>query len=369
MADNSFRSDQERDRIAELARLIGQAYPRGQSAPADNRFREETSSDGYEVQTRISACASATGLCGYPEQTSELDKHHDDGAYYVDDQPCVDEDEYLDQAPRVRRPKLLVAMAMFSLALAGTTTAFGYRAMISGALLPAVPPIIKTTNQPIKIEPASNEPRAKNAADEVDAVTTGSIEKLVSREEQPVRIVPPKPASRVISTIPITTRQDSLTRVRPPAAPAPAVTQAVPSQGMSGRAAAAADPTLQSAGQSGAGDVAAASNSAHLAASQIPSANADSSSAAVTPSVLGGGYAVQVTSERSETSAQAAFRALQAKYPNQLGGRQAIIHRADLGAAGTYYRALVGPLRSAEEAKRLCSGLKAAGANCIIQKN
>ena len=36
---------------------------------------------------------------------------------------------------------------------------------------------------------------------------------------------------------------------------------------------------------------------------------------------------------------------LQAKYPNQLGGRQAIIRRADLGAAGTYYRALVGPLR------------------------
>jgi hypothetical protein len=105
-----------------------------------------------------------------------------------------------------------------------------------------------------------------------------------------------------------------------------------------------------------------------LAAAPIPPANANSS-AAVTPSVLGGGYAVQVTSERSESSAQAAFRVLQAKYPNQLGGRQAIIRRAELGAAGTYYRALVGPLRSAEEAKRLCSGLKAAGADCIILKN
>ena len=184
-----------------------------------------------------------------------------------------------------------------------------------------------------------------------------------------MRIVPPKPTSRVISTIPITTRQDSLTRVGPPAAPAPAVTQAVPSQGMLGRAAAAADPTSQSAGQSSAGDVTAASNSAHLAAAQIPPANANSSSAAVTPSVLGGGYAVQVTSERSESGAQAAFRVLQAKYPIQLRGRHPIIRRADLGAAGTYYRALVGPLRSAEEAKRLCSGLKAAGADCIIQKN
>ena len=172
----------------------------------------------YEVQPEFPPAPRLQVYGDVPEQTSELDEHHDDGAYDVDGQPRVDEDEYLDQATRVRRPKLVVAMAMFSLALAGTTAAFGYRAMISGALLPAVPPIIKATNQPFKIEPASNEPHAKNAANEVDTVTTGSIEKLVSREEQPVRIVPPKPSSRVISTIPITTRQNSLTRVDPPAA-------------------------------------------------------------------------------------------------------------------------------------------------------
>src|SRR5580692_24618 len=201
----------------------------------------------YEVQPEFPPAPQLQVYGDAPEQTSELDNHHDDGAYDVDDQPCVDEDQYLDQATRVRRPKLVVAMAMFSLALAGTTAAFGYRAMISGALLPAVPPIIKATNQPIKIEPASNEPHAKNAANanQVDTVTTGSIEKLVSREEQPVTIVQPKPTSRVISTIPITTRQDSLTRVGPLAAPAPAVMQAVPSQEVSGRVAAAADPTPQ----------------------------------------------------------------------------------------------------------------------------
>jgi hypothetical protein len=84
---------------------------------------------------------------------------------------------------------------------------------------------------------------------------------------------------------------------------------------------------------------------------------------------LGGGYAVQVTSERSESRAQDAFRALQAKYPDQLRGRQAIIRRADLGAAGICYRALVGPFGSAEKAAKLCSGLKAAGGDCIIRKN
>jgi cell division septation protein DedD len=83
----------------------------------------------------------------------------------------------------------------------------------------------------------------------------------------------------------------------------------------------------------------------------------------------GGGYAVQVTSQRSEGEAQTAFRTLQAKYPNQLGGRSPIIRRADLGDKGTYYRALVGPFSSAEQAAGLCSGLKAAGGNCIVQRN
>src|SRR5262249_26316849 len=95
------------------------------------------------------------------------------------------------------------------------------------------------------------------------------------------------------------------------------------------------------AGQSAAADRTPAPNGAHLAAVPIASAEANSSRAG-TPPLLGSGYAVQVTSERSESGAQAAFRALQAKYPKQLSGRQLIIRRADLGAAGIYYRALVG---------------------------
>jgi cell division septation protein DedD len=83
----------------------------------------------------------------------------------------------------------------------------------------------------------------------------------------------------------------------------------------------------------------------------------------------GSGYSVQVSSQRSEADAQAAFRSLQAKFPSQLGGREAIVRRADLGAKGTYYRALVGPFASAEEAVGMCSSLKAAGGNCLVQRN
>jgi hypothetical protein len=83
----------------------------------------------------------------------------------------------------------------------------------------------------------------------------------------------------------------------------------------------------------------------------------------------GGGYAVQLTSQRSEAEAQSAFRSLAAKYPTQLGGHRPIIRQADLGAKGVYYRALVGPFASMEQAAGLCSNLKAAGGSCIVQRN
>jgi hypothetical protein len=82
----------------------------------------------------------------------------------------------------------------------------------------------------------------------------------------------------------------------------------------------------------------------------------------------GGGYAVQVSSERNEKEVQSSFRVLQAKYPKLLGGREPMVRRADLGAKGIYYRAMVGPFVSAEQANELCSNLKAAGGNCIVQK-
>jgi hypothetical protein len=81
-----------------------------------------------------------------------------------------------------------------------------------------------------------------------------------------------------------------------------------------------------------------------------------------------GGYGVQVSSQRSEQDARAAFRSLQAKYPDQLGRREPIIRRADLGAKGTYYRALVGPFGSVEDAAAMCSKLKSAGGTCLVER-
>jgi hypothetical protein len=60
---------------------------------------------------------------------------------------------------------------------------------------------------------------------------------------------------------------------------------------------------------------------------------------------------------------------MQAKYPTALADRSPIVRRVDLGAKGVFYRALVGPFASASEAGQVCNSLKAAGGQCIVQKN
>jgi cell division septation protein DedD len=87
------------------------------------------------------------------------------------------------------------------------------------------------------------------------------------------------------------------------------------------------------------------------------------------PAGNGGNYLVQVSSQRSEADAQAAYRGLRARYPSVLGDRQAVIRRADLGSKGVFYRAMIGPFGSREEAIQLCGNLKAAGGDCVVQGN
>jgi hypothetical protein len=346
--------DRERDPIAELARLITQADPYGESAAADNRVRQETASESHDEPPRLPPAPPLPPDLNSPEQAHELDEYgHDAEAYDADNPPYASHEECQTEVPRVRRRSLALMIAMTGLALLGTAGAFGYREMFGGSVLPTPPPIITTSNEPNKIAPASSEPKAKNSgnARQGDEVTTGSIEKLMPREEQPATIEPSKAAPRSSS--------------RHVGAP-PTAGQSVPNQAMP-HVVAASDPPGPPpnavASQSGAAEGTAGANRAHLAAAPIAPAEPNSAAAA-TPPVLGRGYAVQVTSERSESAAQAAFRVLKAKYPNQLSGRQPIIRRADLGAAGIYYRALVGPFASAEKATKLCSGSKAA--TCVI---
>ena len=78
---------------------------------------------------------------------------------------------------------------------------------------------------------------------------------------------------------------------------------------------------------------------------------------------------VQVASQKNESDAQASYRALQGKYSTVLGSRTPVIKRADLGDKGVYYRAMIGPFGSADEASQFCGNLKTAGGQCVVQRN
>ncbi len=82
-----------------------------------------------------------------------------------------------------------------------------------------------------------------------------------------------------------------------------------------------------------------------------------------------GAYFVQVSAQRSEAAALAAYREVQRRFPGVLGDRDPDIQRADLGSRGVYYRARVAPGLSGSAAVSLCTSLKNAGGDCIVTQN
>ena len=85
---------------------------------------------------------------------------------------------------------------------------------------------------------------------------------------------------------------------------------------------------------------------------------------ALTPPV--GKFGVQIAARRSEAEARAAIDEMRARFPSLLGHEWATINRVSL-PQGVFYRVMVGPLASAQQATQLCSSLKAQGAACFIR--
>jgi SPOR domain len=331
---------------------------------------------------------------------------------YADDYA---DDDYDDEQPR--RGGTVVIAALVGLAVLGTAGALGYRAITGGSVMPSFPPIIKPADGPIRVKP-DQQAQASNSG-QADS-TSGAGERVVTNQEQPVDVQSGNSIPRMIKTIPVvpngspdpamTGGQASVaqTPVPPPGYAEPVV----PSQPFGqvptvNRPARVPPPSAQQAGANTAPTasvarppvvrakpapkptVVAESPSAGGPLSLVPPQEggpsqaparvrtATSNPAAPVPSTsavreaaapAGAGY-VQVSSQRSEAEAQSAYRDLQAKFPQQLGGRHAVFRRADLGDKGIFYRALVGPFATAEQATTFCSNLKAAGGNCFTQRN
>jgi len=334
-------------------------------------------------------------------------------------QPGEPDDGYDDVPPR-RRIGVMAIAGIFALAVVGTAGAFGYRAVFGGSGSHVPPPVIKADTAPSKIVPESTKDSSKLITERVGG------EKIVSREEKPVDlkdkiatpVFPPVTGTagsngqggmvgnglisgsepKKVRTVVI--RPDQMVADAGNAAPVAAPPAAPPPMAMPDpQTPRAAAPPLAPARTQQPAEVTHAAPAPHAPppqparsanaplslspndapAAPAPAPHAPTRTASTAPtslapsgnaaSVARGGYAVQVSSQRSEGDAQTAYRALQAKYASVLGGHGMFVHRVDLGAKGTYYRAMVGPFASQAEAVRLCTSLKSAGGSCLIQRN
>lgn len=326
----------------------------------------------YDQNTQNAHQSYADGR--YPDGYQE---HSDPGAYppfYAD---------AAHEEPKRRRGGLTTVLAVLALAVVGTAGAYAYRSF-TGAPRSGEPPVIKAEPGANKIVPPTQTSDASGKiVDRIGGAAKGQ-ERVLSREEQPIDIngrnsprvvfpplnqnANPQALAAVTQTAPVaqpTPPSGALTdepkrvrtmTIRPdqpdavPSGPAPAPQRPV----TSARAQAPAPA------QSGTSPV---SLSPQGTPAPVRTAAAPSNGAG------GGGFMVQVSSQRSEADAQAAFRSLQSKYPDVLGSRAASIRRADLGERGIYYRAMVGPFSAAEDAGQLCSSLRSAGGQCVVQRN
>ena len=319
-----------------------------------------------------------------PRYAGAQEDQYDDDYEYADD-----EDGYADEEPKRRN---LVKMALaggLGLVVLGTAGAFGYRALFHGGGSDGPPPLIRADNTPTKVVPTPTaDATAKSINDRV-----GSGERMVSREEQPIDLRDARNANGAL-VAPVGTGG-----VAPyPAAPtttsaAPASTPTEPKRvhtvtihadagGQPGPApsAAPAMPVAPPAAATGARAPAAPRAAAPPAASgnapltltpQSPPTVAavdttHPAPAKATPA--SGGWIVQISAQKTEAEAQAAFRAAQAKY-SALADQQPLIRKKDQGERGVFYATQVGPFPQREEANRLCETLKGAGGNCFIQRN
>jgi hypothetical protein len=342
------------------------------------------------------------------------DGHHGqhDPAYADDAYAYQDGYDDADEPAQKKRGGLATVMVVLALAVVGTGGAFAYRSYI-GSPRSGEPPIIKADTSPTKIVPAPSDPSAK-VPDRL--VTNDSSEKIVPREEAPVdvnantkagpRMVfpplnqnanPPSPASVATNTPPpanagngtmpnnqpraiktFTVRGDQPDSAAVPVSNAPAAAPARPAAPPRVAAPPRTPPAAANANASANAPLSLSPQATQEPAQAAPAPAeprthvANNAPAQIAPSAAApssGGYLVQVSSQKNEADAQASYRVLQGKFPGVLGSHAATIKRADLGEKGIYYRAMVGPFGSSEEASQFCGSLKSAGGQCVIQRN
>ena len=377
-----------------------QVHPlrRALPAPQYEDYPEEQAYEQADQETEQHADPARYDDALYGQLQGGAQDYQREAAY--PDDPYAYQDGYEDEPEpaRKRAGGLLTVAAVLALAVVGTGAAFAYRTYIGGPKS-GDPPIIKADSTPTKVMPAPADPSIKTP----DRMPIGEgTEKIVPREERPVDVNANNGAPRVVFPPPNVSANAPSPASVASAAPPPA---AVPTNGTLPSSEPRKIKTLSVRGdQADAGPVPAPAPAAAPAkpaksASTAPrnapppaaGANAplslapDAQASATAPEprrvatlqpppgapgtgavqASEGKFLVSIASQPTEAEAQAVFRSMQKKYPDQLSSRSPVIKRVD-GKKGVSYRAMVGPFASREEATRFCSGYSTAGGQCWV---
>ncbi len=184
---------------------------------------------------------------------------------------------------------------------------------------------------PAPVSPAATTPAVRKPADTVRAKPSPAIASNGDSDAKPPRAAPKPVKPKLADTT-------------------PAISHAAPADRDSG-----APLSITPQGRHGHTVVASATPDVSPRAAAVPSENAARGDS---------GFSVQLAASPSESDARATLSRLQRQFPSLGGGS---VRRADLGSKGIYYRVRVGPL-TRDAADRICSQLKAGGAECILTR-
>ncbi len=347
----------------------------------------EPPADGYPRNDRYAPGDAA----GYDDHAAADPHRYDDALYgqidtalaneslqyapetaYQDD-PYAYPGDYADdpeEAAGKPRRRLLPIAAILALAVVGTGGAYAYRSLTGAATVRGEPPVIKADTAPIKVVPPTQSAERGGKPIQERLASAGGVERLVPREEAPVDVASQAQAGPRVVFPPLTQNPAPLTV----AATAPNGPAAM----MTGDAGASAGPDprrVRTVPIRSDGAPVVAARPAPAATAAHPPAAAETRTASINPATVApppavtGGYFVQVSSQRSDGDARTSYKVLQGKFPSVLRSHAPVIKKVDLGSKGVYYRAMVGPFAAADEASQLCGSLKAAGGQCIVQRN
>lgn len=421
------------DPLAELARIVGQDDPfqsllaneapqrprAATSAPADDFFAVRP--DAARAQQPSAGVRQAASYdprqYGQPSpQTADQTygyqaqgPGYDDNVYgqdYYDGQndPRAEggyeghlDDYGATERPRSRKGLIAIGAVLGAAVLGGGAALFmgGSSSAITGE-----PPLIKATNEPIKVQPQNpGGVEIPNQNKQIYERSNQNAEtKVVNRAEQPVDVkqavrmnaeatgaTAGAPAAnglnlgepRKVRTVTIrpdgtvAQAEDGAAKPTTVAAASPAMT--MPAAGQPQPAPqpkpAASTPAIASAPK----PVPAAETPSEPSSQQKPQRVASAqptpvAPAAATPAETAsvGGFAVQLGLAPTEGGAQKALAGFQKKFPD-LEGQPALIRKAEVNG-NTIYRVRVGPM-SRDDASTLCSKLQGQGGQCFVAKN